>query len=312
MFVKTYYVFTPLFFSLVILISVYILLNSPHLLIYLSKTDLYCTHIFDFLGLIISTPKINSFIFFLIITTVLNYYINCTIFLLILVSINNWFLTYPETISLNLNYLNKNLLLDNTLNLVHPPLLYLSWSLAFAVLTCLFLFNLLNYWGGPWILKSNFNLLIPSTYSTLITLILGSFWAWQTGTWGGWWVWDSSEVLLLLLFILNCLILHKVYNIKLKNDAKSITLLLLVIFIYWKITFNLLDNSLHTFFTNNFSILEFFPIQLILQLYLTLYFFNYVLYNYRTNKLNECGFSYSLATAQILALFYCFKHSIRY
>jgi len=43
-------------------------------------------------------------------------------------------------------------------------------------------------------------------------LFLGSWWAFQEGTWGGWWNWDPSEVLGLLVLLTILLISHKPQN----------------------------------------------------------------------------------------------------
>jgi hypothetical protein len=41
-----------------------------------------------------------------------------------------------------------------------------------------------------------------------IGLALGSWWAFQEGTWGGWWNWDSSEVFGLEFFLLILYVTH--------------------------------------------------------------------------------------------------------
>lgn len=89
-----------------------------------------------------------------------------------------------------------NVLLLNPLNRFHPFLFYLS---VVAVLT----FTLrLSY--GALTPSTPVNLLLEtprlylSTMLNLTALFMGSWWALQEGTWGGWWNWDPSEVFGLL------------------------------------------------------------------------------------------------------------------
>ena len=88
---------------------------------------------------------------------------------------------------------NYNILLNNNVNKIHPILLYSSLYFIF--------FNLfLNKSRLPYlhvnvnILKSFYSLPLLVFYLSF-TLMLGSWWAFQEGSWGGWWDWDISEVI---------------------------------------------------------------------------------------------------------------------
>ena len=97
-----------------------------------------------------------------------------------------------------------NSLLTNSINKIHPLLLYSSILFFYFVNDINFykfrihIFNkkILSYF-----IKLNFflNLIITA-------LFLGSWWALQEGSWGGWWNWDSSEVF--GLFILYKILLY--------------------------------------------------------------------------------------------------------
>lgn len=92
---------------------------------------------------------------------------------------------------------NTNDLLTNTINKYHPALLYAA---SVALFTGVFNSRFRNT-GSP-----------IHTVSLIFTLSLGSWWALQEGSWGGWWNWDPSETF--GLFVLLCLLLkqHRGYR----------------------------------------------------------------------------------------------------
>lgn len=103
---------------------------------------------------------------------------------------------------------STNLLLFNSLNKYHPFLLYYS-VFALIVVT--------NSLGNASTLGKNANynifnthwVLIKSAF-TLFTIYLGSWWAYQEGSWGGWWAWDPSESLGLIIMLISVASAH--YN----------------------------------------------------------------------------------------------------
>lgn len=97
---------------------------------------------------------------------------------------------------------NTNLLLFNSINKYHPLLLYAP--------TVTLVFLAINYSRSADIQKARvyFNKVsiywITALVTITVTMYAGSWWAYQEGSWGGWWAWDSSETfgLLILLFLL--------------------------------------------------------------------------------------------------------------
>lgn len=89
-----------------------------------------------------------------------------------------------------------NALLINKVNKIHPLLFYINFFIFFMKPLPLVLRKFqLAY------LQNFFGLYIIYALTTLgISLYLGSWWALQEGSWGGWWNWDPSEVFGLLLF----------------------------------------------------------------------------------------------------------------
>jgi len=111
--------------------------------------------------------------------------------------------------SLNPLLLEVNLLLTNNLNRIHPFIFYVSTILLFVfVLQILEISSRKNNYrfGVILNLKSHFTNWV--TFYNLLALFLGSWWAFQEGTWGGWWNWDSSEVFGLEFFLLTLYIMH--------------------------------------------------------------------------------------------------------
>ena len=104
-----------------------------------------------------------------------------------------------NSMDLSTSYSNYGLnrLLTNALNKYHPfvfyfsvcTLLSISYSFLIGVMRQKVLFNAplaLLYWE-----KMSWLVILINLFS----LFMGSWWALQEGTWGGWWNWDSSEVL---------------------------------------------------------------------------------------------------------------------
>ena len=158
-----------------------------------------------------------------------------------------------------------NLLLQNNLNKYHPYILYVSafffihicyGSYLHFISTSKFTNCLRTYYYLVLNLKS---LLWNSC-----ALFLGSWWALQEGTWGGWWNWDTSEVLGLVIFLNTSYNLHffpKIYSsFFLYNRVLKQTSLLISFFILLQLSFEITSHSfgsrLSYFFNNNFFLIE--------------------------------------------------------
>jgi hypothetical protein len=102
--------------------------------------------------------------------------------------IDYWYLnTYAIDVKFHGEFINN--LLTNSINKYHPLILYLSISLLYSFilysLNLIVCFDLLSHQKGY---QLSFNRYVHSTiYFNYIALALGSWWALQEGSWGGWW-----------------------------------------------------------------------------------------------------------------------------
>ncbi len=142
--------------------------------------------------------------------------------------------------------LNTNLL--NGLMLVHPPLLYYLYStyLYMCIYVTVFKKNYL------FLNKKNSFLMVQLVLIALTTLLLGSWWAEQELSWGGWWSWDLVELLLLNLCIYTIYLCHFFYpnNNNVIFDFKFLqtttVLFNCVVLSIFIVRFNII-NSIHNF-----------------------------------------------------------------
>lgn len=100
----------------------------------------------------------------------------------------------------------QNSFLTNTLNYVHPPfffgaMLWIAYGYkVYFVLNPRYNFGFWNtlrrfsYWG-TWLIG-------------FFLMVLGGWWAYQEGNWGGWWNWDPSELISLFLLMMVMRIIH--------------------------------------------------------------------------------------------------------
>lgn len=106
----------------------------------------------------------------------------------------------------------NNTLLTNSVNRIHPLLLYLS---ATQLVLCGLCYNNQSFTTNQthlfsYILYKFCNMYRTITLLLLPSLYLGSWWAAQEGSWGGWWNWDASEFFALLILFFLLLSFHKV------------------------------------------------------------------------------------------------------
>ena len=159
---------------------------------------------------------------------------------------------YPDLVSF------RNQLLSNTINYIHPFLVQGVLVATYILLFLLFKASglsryLVNFSVSEYMkIWSTFKLLISQLS---ISLILGMFWSNQIETWRGWWVWDYSEVLLLLLFIVYLSLYHMRFSIQgLVYFLERLAGYTLFNAMLVTVTGNL--NSLHSFFINYDRLLE--------------------------------------------------------
>ena len=82
-----------------------------------------------------------------------------------------------------------NALLINGLNKYHPFILYAAWMLLLSTRLISAPVNK-SFATHKFKIQNNSFWLIPAFYYIVATLALGSWWAYQEGSWGGWWNWD--------------------------------------------------------------------------------------------------------------------------
>jgi cytochrome c biogenesis factor len=114
-----------------------------------------------------------------------------------------------------------NLLLLNTINKYHPFILYICFfSLVFHV-----------FFSKPsaWLHKQFMAFFFKTKVLFLIffTLYIGSWWAYQEGSWGGWWAWDPSESFGLVILLSILLLQHSNFRSKLFTHRKDLSVILL-------------------------------------------------------------------------------------
>jgi len=104
-----------------------------------------------------------------------------------------------------------NSLLINGLNKYHPFILYASWMLLLS--THLITSPISGSFTAHKSKSQNHSYwLLSAFYCIVFTLALGSWWAYQEGSWGGWWNWDPSEVFGLYIMLLLSYNLHQQFS----------------------------------------------------------------------------------------------------
>ena len=158
-----------------------------------------------------------------------------------------------------------NILLLNSLNHYHPFILYSSFVIATV--------TLFTHSDREFRHKLYTYTLYRNTYQTIgrtslttsvLALSLGSWWAVQEGTWGGWWNWDTSEVLGWLVSLYILVTLHSISRNKFilvafyKNCGLwgSIVFIYLLVQISFELTAHNFGVKFFYFFNSNLFLLE--------------------------------------------------------
>ena len=107
----------------------------------------------------------------------------------------------------------------------HPPFLYLGYvgfSMAFSFSIAALIEGRVDAcwarWVRPWVLAAWCFLTIG--------IALGSFWAYYTLGWGGWWFWDPVENASLMPWLAGTALLHSALVVERRNTLTSWTILL--------------------------------------------------------------------------------------
>ena len=110
----------------------------------------------------------------------------------------------------------------------HPPFLYLGYvgfSVAFSFAVAALIEGRVDAawarWVRPWSLAS---------WCTLtVGIAMGSWWAYYTLGWGGWWFWDPVENASLMPWIVGTALIHSSIVVEKRDTLKSWTILLAII-----------------------------------------------------------------------------------
>ena len=125
--------------------------------------------------------------------------------------------------------------LTNTMFLIHPVLLYFSFSL--------FLNSSLVGKGGA---RSVLALLV------LLAMFLGGYWSLQELNWGGWWNWDVLECGIGFIFIFIALTLHSEKFVSLAYARTRVGISVVIALLYTVLNKSGVATSIHSFVGSEF------------------------------------------------------------
>src|SRR6267154_335931 len=138
---------------------------------------------------------------------------------------SNPFLRLPEA---PLEGRDLNPLLQDLGLAIHPPMLYLGYvgfSITFSFAIAALIDGRVDAawarWVRPWAL-------LAWTFLTL-GIAMGSYWAYYTLGWGGWWFWDPVENASLMPWIAGTALLHSAVVMEKRNALKVWTILLAIL-----------------------------------------------------------------------------------
>ncbi len=161
---------------------------------------------------------------------------------------------YPNIFYYNFlpdNGRSLNPILENFWMIIHPPFLFLGYS----ILLIPFVLFVGHYYANS--LNSAIDSIrkwqLLGSGILAIGLILGGVWAYESLGWGGWWGWDPVENASLIPWIMSVILIHLLLIQKRKNGfIKSnfflfFTQTILIIYSTFLTRTGILQNSLHSF-----------------------------------------------------------------
>ena len=227
------------------------------------------TFFFLLAALILGIKFYRSWGVYLLFTLAIFYIYIYEVFDLLLITVN--------TTNIGVFFWQVNTFLLNPLNKYHPFILYcgIISSIQFSYLK-LFSSSFMSPGFTNLQVKKNLNLPIRRSYIIVYALFLGSWWAFQEGTWGGWWNWDPSEVFGLLFLFVHLVYIHEsVSYVKLTKVYKKVLaglILLTSIYFFIQLNFEIISHNFGVkffyFFNNNFFFLLTLNLLLLLLLWL--------------------------------------------
>ncbi len=146
-------------------------------------------------------------------------------FVLFIVATSNPFLRIAEP---PVEGQGLNPILQDPALAIHPPLLYtgyVGFSMAFSFAIAALLLGRIDSawarWVRPWTLAAWIFLTIG--------IAIGSWWAYYTLGWGGWWFWDPVENASLMPWLTGTALLHSAIVMEKRDSLKAWTILLAIL-----------------------------------------------------------------------------------
>lgn len=133
-------------------------------------------------------------------------------FIMVLWDILDYWYLNTVHVSTLVDSIAVNPLLTNSINKYHPLIFYVvtvtlaAYTYIYSISSCIRLTPFTSFNTGKWIMTL-FNRIW--VIGIVVTLFMGSWWALQEGSWGGWWNWDPSEVFGLVVMLLLLMMSHK-------------------------------------------------------------------------------------------------------
>jgi hypothetical protein len=204
-------------------------------------------------------------------------FISLLIYFLYVVELFDFVIFNWQVSIINTSFLQFNTLLVNNLNKIHPFIFYMG---TFLVFNASFLSTSLQLKKTIFSPITKLNSLRTSLLLILIvsltSLFLGSWWAVQEGTWGGWWNWDPSETFGLLFLMFTLLNFHTKFNLNLLYKIgirnKALVYVLILTYFFIQLNFDLVSHNFGVKFFYFFNNKLFFY----LIIFVTLYFLGWL------------------------------------
>ena len=168
-----------------------------------------------------------------------------------------------------------NTLLTNSLNKYHPLVFYISAIvLSTTVLTATTTFRSSQPHDTALLLAASTTANWLTAITNLTALYMGSWWALEEGTWGGWWNWDSSEVFGLQITLSALYLNHSLTSVR-SISSRSLQSFfvygtVLISYFFIQLNFELVSHNFGSkfffFFNNNLFFLEVILVSILLLL----------------------------------------------
>lgn len=143
-----------------------------------------------------------------------------------------------------------NTLLLNSINKYHPFIFYYSTLLTIVFTTIVICSNFVTcrkYFANENIIYKLLDYSVFNYIAINFTLFLGSWWALQEGSWGGWWNWDPSEVFGMVIMIFTSLNIHYCDRGGFRNSYRYLFIYYFIVstllYIFIQLNFNLVSHN---------------------------------------------------------------------